>query len=567
MLLFLAACKNDPVAKPEDDTGFISKHSEVIQDSEESGTESLPQDSDTQKHDTAETGDPGPTWSRLDLYPQTITVGVGASLPLMTVATDSHDQRSRVTATTWSSGSPEVATVDANGTITALSAGTTLLHAEFEGVSANTELTVRDDGLMTVTVVDANTNTGVEGYEVYLLDGTRAQTDANGVAQIPVSDPGPIQLTAWKTNWAGATVVGLQARDITLPVYAWNEADASADMHGQIDFSGVEDAAWNEIVLGLAGPSVQGELGSMIIDDLFSEDRTVTVIGFDVNAPANLFVEGTAEDYYSTAFEGPVAAWAIAGPILISDLPFGAGAGEALALMTSQLDRFSWGYRDGGEAQNGSTAELNISPAQDFSDSILVDLPPLPNGFNGTERYFIASAEEDPTAGWVFSGFGSGLAGDRAEVKRVDPANIANSVGSQVLIYNQVGGLGSGGAVCSSVIPVDELLLTGAPLQNVATIDSFDSTAHTVGITVDPRASYVRLRLRDAGNRLHDFYLDSSWSGPIPEVEADFRWGKTDVEVIALESTWGTLNDRVAHGDLDPRNQRSTSMARTVMNN
>ncbi len=567
MLLYLLACPKPDVKDSPEDTGIIYKHSEIIPDSDSKAHsgDSAADDSDSPGH-SGDSDEPPPPWTLLELYPSGITVGVGATWPMRLVGTRPDGAREVATGAVWISDDPTIAAVTDAGTVITARAGTTVLRAELEGLTAEATITVRDDGMMTVRVWGVESGAGREGFTIRLEDGTTAVTDARGEAEIPAPDAGPLTVTAWSDAWNSASLIGTISRSVVLPVYLYQDDRAEADLHGQVNFGGVEDAAWNEIVIGMAGASVQGELGSVVLDDLFADDRTISVIGFDVTAPSNLFVEGTAEDYYSASFDGPVAAWALTGPLLIADLPLGAGAGEALAVITSQLDRFSWGYNTGTGVEN-ATAEIDIAPSAAFSDSVLLDLPPLPAGFNGTERYFLMAAEENPDNGWLFDGFGSGLAGDRAEVKRADPDELPVSVGSAVLVYNQVGGLGSGGPVCSAVAEVRDVLVSVPPLQDVAVIDAWDPDARTVQFTVDSRSGYVRLRLTDRNHRVHDIYTDGSWSGSVPVADPAFSWTRTDLELISLETSWTTFEDRAARGELEPRLLRASTMARTVMNN
>jgi hypothetical protein len=580
MLLLLLACNNNkPESIPPDDSEPIKIDTELIpddsedspQDSEESDTK-LHSDTQVESKHSEDTEPPAPVYTGLSLYPTELTVGLGAILTLRSIATDQDGKRQAMLPESFSSDDPAIVTVDAAGMITAVGEGSTTIRALLGGVEGSAVFTVRADGMATVTVIRGDSGDAIKGVDITVTDTlgnvTTASTDELGQASIAVADGGAVSLTAYKSdNFVQISYLGTVSRDMLLLMQPKDNTGPEASIYGKVDFSGVADAAWDEIVLGMAGTSVQGDLGSLVVDSLFSEDRAINIIGFDVTAPSNLFVEDTAEDFYTNAWEGVVGVWGLAGPLKVSDLPLGAGAGEALAIMVANLDKFVWDFTGGGVADVDSEIELDLAPADAFSDSFVVELPALPAGFFGSEQYFLMAAEEDASDGWFFDGFGSGLAGDRTEVKRVAPGTVANSVGSSVLIYNQVGGLGSGGAICSSVAEVDGLVVVAPPLQDVITI-SWDSSTLVAGYVADPDASYVRLRLLDSGKKQHDIYVPAtSWTGTVPLVSADWETSKTDLEVVALESSWGSFEDRVRTGDWEPRNQRATSMARTYMNN
>lgn len=569
MLLLWIACVKEQPNKPVDDSEVLYRHSEEVVDTDPTDSgDSVPVDTDT-GGDTADTADTGEVQVQpvlLEAFPRQLTVGVGASWTAHLIVTDSDGLRVETPADGWTVDDPAVASVDATGLVTALAAGSTQLHAVVGALTADAALTVRDDGLITVTVIDANTGLPIEGVKSRISGGAIAETNASGMAVRKTPSAGPVDVEVWKYGWDGAVVVGTISRSVVLYLPEIRKSGPEVPVHGTVDFSNVTDADWDGVVLGMAGTSVQGELGSLIVDDLFSADRSISVIGFDVKAPGNLFVEGSAEDYEGVAYPGDVAGWAMAGPMKIADLPLGAGAGEALSVITSHLDTFSWGYREGGVASEGSTTELDLAPTAAFDDQVTVTLPALSTGFNGNENYFIMATDEHPTDGWVFVGFGSGLPGDTVDVARVAEGAVAGSVGSALLLYNQVGGLGTGGPICSVVVDLTTPKVPVPAMQQVA-VTSLDLTSHQATVTVDPRASYVRIKASDNEGRVWDIYTSGSWTGTIPTEDASWVWTKTDLEVIALESSWSSFEDRVMTGDWEPRNQRASTMARTVINN
>ncbi len=557
MLLLWLAC-NKPDVKPDpEETGYIDKHSEVVEDSGDS-TESLP-DSKPDSHDS-DTGEI-PGLLRLDVYPQGLTVAVGASWSMQVVGTDTDGRRDWTTASQWYSDDEAVATIDTNGLVVTKGAGSTRLHAERDGLEAGALLTVRDDGLVQIQAIDGRDGSGLGKVTVTLPDGTTGKTDSDGKLSLPWADAGPMTLTAYKANWNGVAFVDTVARSIVFTTYPKEQDQQDANLHGQVDLSVVPEGDWDQLLVGMAGAGAQGELAGLVLEDLLGEDREVSVLGVTVHAPGNLFIKGTVEDYEAQIWSEPVVAWGLAGALDIATLTGASGVGEVMNMLTTNLDNFRWGYAGGGVGVTGATTELDLTMATPFDSGLNIPLPALPAGFNGTEAYFLMSAQER-VDGWVVDGFGQGQAGELATVHRVAAGSVESSVGEAVLLYNEVGGLGTSGTVATAVAESHGGSWESPELLAIPTLDSWDGTSRAIALTVDSQSNYVRLRAFDRHKLAYDIYLPGSYTGTLPLADPDFLWADADLQIISAESTWATREDPIGTGLLDPRQQNARRMVR-----
>lgn len=80
--------------------------------------------------------------AEVEVSPFTVTLTVGSTEILTAVAKNATGESVQERTFTWSSSSPLVATVDANGLVTAVSAGTATISAESGGRAGSSEITV-----------------------------------------------------------------------------------------------------------------------------------------------------------------------------------------------------------------------------------------------------------------------------------------------------------------------------------------------------------------------------------------------------------------------------------------
>ena len=578
--LLLIGCDGDTPKEsvPDDDSGFVYRDTAAT----ETG-DSVPDDTDdsvpdetaeTADIDTSETGDTGivePPWAALAVWPASLTVHPGATWTLRVVGEDptgvEGDLPDDRGTPVYTSDDPAVATVDAAGLVTAIAEGATTLRVAIGGLEATASVTVRADGVATVTVLDGLTGLPVADARVALPFTESVRTDASGIALLPVVDGGPLTFSVWVDDTYDAlTVVGVVGRELTLSVLPKDTEPRSASLEGTIDFSSVDDAGWSDIVVGFASGSIQGSLAATRLEDLFAADRDISVFGVETNAPANLFIEGSVDTYAATALPGSVALFGLAGPIAIADATSGlSGSGDALRLLADNLGVMSWGYLAGLTAAAGSATSADLAPADRFDDRTAVSLPPLSAGFAGDEEYFVLVTEERPDEGFVVTGLGTGTQASTVDIASVLAGTVSDSLGTTVLAYGQVGGVGSGGPVSTAIGTVNASGDIQVPLlQDIALVDSWEPTARGFGFTVDAKADFVRVRLRDERNRVHDIITPGSWSGSIPNCVANFRLASSEIEILAVESSAGAYESWIATGDVDPGTKPALTAARTT---
>lgn len=572
-LLLLAACADVVKDTGDDDSGgYVFHDTSQVVDTDDSAVDTVDTGDSAETGETAETADTGnvdtdaPTLAALDVYPGSMVVHPGATFNLRVVATELDEARADATGATFASDDAAVATVDADGLVTAVAAGTTTLRVDLGGLQDTVAVEVRDDGVVTVTVVDASTGAPIEGARVALLDRDSIGTDASGVAQVAVPDGGPLVVSAWgaEDTYASVTIAGTVSRVLTLPLWPKDLSPDDASVSGALDFTGVDDGAYTDAVIGFASASVQGELGALRLEDLFAEERSISVYGIDVDAPSNLFMEGVEEGYVAGAHAGPVGAWGLAGPIPIADVTSGlSGSGDALRLLVDHLPDMAWGYAVGGTASLGAVTSMDLAPGTPFDDALDVPLPALPAGFGGTEGFFVLTTDERADEGFV--GTGLGMGSGTLSVSTVAEGTVSDSLGTAVLAYAQVDGLGSGGPTSSVVGRVGaDGSLAFPEMLDIATLDTWDPATRTLGVTVDPDAQFVRVRLVDNRQRVADLIVAGAYAGEVPRTNADFGMARATVEVRAFGTVEGTFEEWVAEGVLDPGALPVVAAARTT---
>ncbi|HND28737.1 MAG TPA: Ig-like domain-containing protein [Myxococcota bacterium] len=557
MLLLWLACNKPDIKLDPKESGYIDKHSEVIDDSGDSSESGSDSPADSDDSDTGQAS----SLVRLDVVPQGLTVAVGASWSMQVVGTDSDGRRDWTTASRWYSDDEAVATIDTNGLVVTTGPGSTWLHAERDGLEAGALLTVREDGLVQIQAIDGRDGTGLGKVTVTLPDGSTGTTDADGKLSLPWADPGPLTLTAYKPKFNGVAFVDTVSRSIVFTTFPKEQDLQDATLHGQVDLSAVPEGDWDQLVVGMGGAGAQGELAGLILEDLLGEDRELTVLGATVHAPGNLFIKGTVEDYQTQIWSEPVVAWGLAGALDIASLTAATGVGEVMRMLTQNLDDFRWGYAGGGVGTTGGTTELDLAMATPFDQTMSLLLPALPSGFNGTEAYFLMSAQER-VDGWVVDGFGEGQAGEQAVLHRVAAGSVEAALGEAVLLYNEVGGLGTSGTVATAIAENYGGSWESPDLLAIPTLDSWDAAGRSIALTVDSRSNYVRLRAFDRHKLAYDIYLPGSYTGPLPAADPDFLWEDADLQVISAESTLLSREDSISTGLLDPRQQQARRMVR-----
>ncbi len=525
--------------------------------------------------ETGETGDSDDTGvpdtgvegglAALDAWPSGLTVNVGAAWSVRVVGTDKAGVRAVYTAATFASADTAVATVDARGVVTAVGAGSTTVEVVAEGFTVELDVAVRSTLEATVTVLDAATGGPIAKATVWTNE-TEVETDASGVATVSVASAGAINITAWETSeWYAVSVLDTISRDVILRLKRVDEREPSAQLHGDVDFSGMLDAEAAEEVFGLASGSVQGPLPLFQIDDLLADDRNLDYYGVDVAVPSNLFVKGHLEDYYADAFPGPVAVWGLGGPVPIAELTAGlSGTGDAMALLIDHLDDLRWGVNGGLTASAGATTEAPLAPSVAFTDSARVALPSLSAGFEGTEEQLVCTFDGSDD-GWVLTGLAMGTG--VLDVRRVPAGSVTGSDRSAVWTMAQVGGIGSGPTGIAVAAAADDGASTLAfpDFQDIPTIDAWSFNTRQLDLAVDPDASLVRITMVDPRGRVHELFAGGSWSGVVDKHNDDFQRPTADITVQSLAILDGSFEQGVTDGSLAPESHEVESVSTCLL--
>ncbi|MBM4364972.1 MAG: Ig-like domain-containing protein [Deltaproteobacteria bacterium] len=570
LTLLLVACPAEDTGKEDSDPGEnLDKETGYVEDTGETGDTGesavIPDDTgDSAPIDTGDSGQVEPGLAGLIAFPRAMVVNPGATYTLDVLAEEMSGDRHPYDMASFVSLDDTIATVDAMGVVTAVAVGSTAIVVSGDGVDTRVQIEVRDDYLATVTVIEGSTGLPIEGATVRAATGDFT-TDASGIAYVTVADGGPVMLTTWiDEDHHAVSLANTVGRVFTIPLDALSDDEPSATIHGNVDFTDVPEADAGQMVMGLACASVQGALALLDIEDLLADTRTIEVFGVEADAPSNLFAKDYAEDFYAPAFPGDAGAWGLSGPIDIGEVTAGLnGTGDALALLVDHLDDMVWGKRLGLATVADATTETDFAPADAFSDVLNVALPTLPMGFDGTEEMFLMSAERAVPEGWLVTGLGMGSG--VAEVQRVPSGSVPGSVQNAVFAFAQAGGLGSGGGVSVAVTGDDGGLAAFPDLLDLPVVDSWDAGSRALTITTDADADIVRVRLVDDNGRLHDIYVEGSWSGTLDKAQPEFERGKADVQVDVYGGIEGNFEHWLSTSTFEPDNHEPETRARYTL--
>lgn len=500
--------------------------------------------------DTADTSDPvvDVAVASMALYPDGVTVHPGAVLPLRLVGHWDDGVISNITGT-YITSDKKIATVDKDGLITAHTVGTVTLTAAWDKLTESVSLTVVDDGLITVTLIDATTGSPIKDGHIKVSEGDAYTTDAHGSASAPVTDGGPIEISAYLSDYVPVTIWQTVSRDIVISLQSADAFEARGTATGSVDFDNVDSGEVTELVMGMVLPNMPHGPLMLDPDDLLSEDRTVTVYGIDADVPANLVLKNYAEEYEATVIAGEAAVWTIAGAMPISEVTSGLnGTSDAIGLLRDHIDSMVWGFSDAGTISGGSSAAVGISPSVSFTEKVDVIVPELSLGFNGSEEPLVMVGEFLPDEGVVVTGLGLGLG--EIEVQTADHT-LSGSTGEVAMGIAQVGGLGTGGGVAASWAPVVDGVAELPAFQDIPEVTAFDATSHEFAMTSDSRASFVRVLIEGQDGTQRLLYTTSGdHTGVLPNPGFPMGYGNTNWTILALEVAEGTLEGRLVSGDI-----------------
>ena len=494
---------------------------------------------------------PDPLVEGVAVYPADLVVNPTATWNLRAVGTW-DDQRvadlSVVDGLLWSSDQPKVVSVDVDGVATALTAGVAILTGAVGEISAAVQVEVKDDLVIRVTTIDAETGSVIPSVKARVDGGDQTVGDEKGTIELVVTDGGPIVLDVYSRDYVPVTIYGIVGREVVVPLQSKATfATSTVQVSGSVDFSGVRDAAWGENVVGLAVPSLQR--GPLLTDPaiLFSEDRTVTVYGVDANVPGNIFLEDYDETYVVNPEPGLPALWFMAGPLETGDVTAGlSGTEDVIELINANLSTWTWGWDPGVSVGVGEAASFDIAPSLSFDDVVRVDAPELSLGFSGDERPLVLVGEQVDGSGVVVTGMTLGTG--TTDVNRAVDA-VATSTGTIAAAIGQVGGLGQGGAICATWAPVRDGAATLPAFLDVPNMASFDGPTKVFNWVVDPRAALVVAQVEDPDGDLRLVYgASGDVTGILTHPGYTFTYGHTTWVLASFDLQHDTMEGRWRSG-------------------
>lgn len=265
----------------------------------------------------------------------------------------------------WGSSMEPVATIDADGLATGGAvAGTTLITASVNNHSASVNLTNLGELAATsvrITVVSAAGGAPISGAAVDLegsFAATSVTTGADGVAVFENIPAGSYAVTAGSSNYDYVSILGIETRDVLLPLPPVTKPTVAGGIKGSVDFTNV--TAQGAVSLSLNGASIGSPLvafdpGALFGGDLFTLHINIPGQGnVDVPAPAasTLAVDflGTPinlkDTYYARGATGIRGGWSFAGRFGLDVLRGNTGAGgNLIGAILPYLQRFTHGVR------------------------------------------------------------------------------------------------------------------------------------------------------------------------------------------------------------------------------
>ena len=353
------------------------------------------------------------------------------------------------------SWTPTSGSVDASGVFTPAAAGDVTVTAEAGGNEGVATIHVIAAGTLDVTVVDSVTGAPLTGAVVALVDSasTMGITAADGTTQLTGSFSGALDVSIEASNHWPFTIYGLRTKDVRVPVRPVNPP-ASGSFEGIIDFTEAYDAdapASGHLWVGIGGPAIKGNVLAYGLDSLLGPDRTIEIIGSEIDAPSNLYVHGLTPPYIATSPPGETVAFGLGGEVAISDITDiigggGSDLGEVITELLPIFNTFHYTAREGVQVASNQTLsgqDLVLSTPLSTRARLTVPARPVPD----PNPLVVAAVDFGPAIGFVPAGLNvvDGETETRSDV-RVPPLSGTFEDHSYVfLVVSQEGGLSAGG--------------------------------------------------------------------------------------------------------------------------
>jgi hypothetical protein len=461
-------------------------------------------------------------------------------------------------AISYTSSDETVISVNSLGVVYAVGVGEASVFAEYDGVLAESTVTVQDNGEIWVRVIESSTGAPVSGARV-MVDGVKHVTDSNGEVEFSVEVGEAVNVTAYTDSSSElilATVMGVVGRDLVIPL-----RDGFADDRGEATLggaanlsdtipSGNDEKGEGLVTVGVALPTLQDGPLFFNAEHLLAETHVVDVYGFGVSIPTNLYIEHVLEEWSVKADNGPVGVWTLAGPVPFADLFGGfSTTSDLLDFMLPHLDGFMYTLESGLEADDLSPVTQELRPDTPMNLSIEVVMPPFPPAFSGTENAMLMALDGNEDDGLAVVGLGQGKLS--AFMGRVNGEVYGWEGEGSVLAYAEVGGVGTGGGRVLALADVVDGVAEITGWQEPPELVSFNHQDMSFSLSTDPSVQATRLHIRSGNGSRRDVYLPpGAISSILPTDGPDLGYGNTTWDLISIATETGSWDSMLSDGGL-----------------
>jgi plastocyanin len=500
--------------------------------------------------ETAETGATGTTttktpvadWRDLSVSPAALTVDVGAEVTYRTRATDPDNLRVEPDGVAWNSSDLAVVMV-IDGVATAVGAGVATVTATLGDFVEIATLTVQNDGVLHVTVVDLHAGTPLEGVSV-TIDGIGliGSTDKSGMVVTKGISPSPVTIATYSTETMPTIAAEIVGRRVILGVRQKDEVigNVKQSVSGSVDGQAL-DPGITEIGIVMVGSTFPQTPWSWNWHSTVSEMRDVSVFGIQVSLPENVLIVDVEENWKISRPSGDWGFWALGTVVPLTEaLSAGNGDGDVFSLFSENLDSSIWGMVSGVSVDDGSVDAGQI-PLNNTPDGVVhVRTKELPTGTVGTEQALVYTFGEI-SEGYLVNGMSTGL-----EYVDVIPAPGLQSVAAIGIVQEEFMGSGKGTSIAVGF--GEDIVELGAWL-GIPRLPSVYASTHEVRHNIDEQASIVMALVEDRSDNFRDFYgPPTNEKVPFPEYAPTFEFGNTTWDITLISHASYSYEELMATG-------------------
>ena len=387
----------------------------------------------------------------LMVQPTEYSIDTESSFPLQAVATWDDHTVARVTPDEFVVADELVATVSEDGIVTATGLGQTTITASYQSVeAAPITVTVIEPGLMVVHVADRDTGEPLEGVELYLGSSAEldafAVTDATGMGVLMGEFSGAETVTAKVGDYYRTSVCNVTTRNLRMALRSKLEASSGTAV-GTCNWTDPGGAF--DLQFGLAATATHDNPVVFDIATFMAEERTLDLLGFDVDLPANIAIGDVEEQFEAPGSAGTGAVYAMTGTFPAADIQQALDDEE-----TSPINAIITLMQEGGYIVDYSLVTGIDIPDQDLvqvgdlvpftqlDQQVGVVVPGHPLGFSADDVPVVFSLAELGDQGMVTIGLGAGEGGIVVlEAERTGPLE---DITSRYVAVVEVDGVGLG---------------------------------------------------------------------------------------------------------------------------